>query len=82
MIFIIINDIHKRIIVFIVIVAMVINNKMARRCSLGSRTVGFYMDFEEIPSTSLSALPSHFVKIQAINKNLHTGICCCIVSQN
>ena len=46
------NDIHKHIIVFIVIVAMVINNKMARRCSLGSRAVGFYMDFEEIPDDS------------------------------
>ena len=51
MIFITINDIHKRIIVFIVIVAMVINNIMAR-CSLGSRAVGFYTDFEEIPDDS------------------------------
>ena len=42
MIFITINDIHRRIIVFIVIVAMVINNKMAR-CSLGSRADGFYL---------------------------------------
>ena len=41
------NDIHKHIIVFIVIVAMVINNKMARRCSLGSRAVGFYIDSGE-----------------------------------
>ena len=43
MIFITINDIHRRIIVFIVIVAMVINKKMARRCSLGSRADGFYL---------------------------------------
>ena len=40
------------IIVSIVIVAMVINNKMAR-CYLGSKAVGFYTNFVEIPDDSL-----------------------------